>query len=83
MTPKKRVQKNFWNLMFTDCNLELEAILAVDNESVIINKSKHTRGNNERHLIRTRQKKVQVFGKFCLRHSNVGTNGQTDVKQQI
>ena len=30
-----------------------------------VNKSKHTRGSNERYLIRTRQNKVQIFGK-CL-----------------
>ena len=39
-------------------------------------KRKHTRGSNERYLIRTRQNKVHIFGKFCLRHSNVRTENR-------
>ena len=39
------------------------------------NKSKHTRGQNERYLIRTRPKtNVHIFGKFCLRQSDERTN---------
>ena len=34
----------------------------------------------ERYLIKTRQNKVQTFGKFCLQHSNVRTNGQNRCK---
>ena len=38
-------------------------------------KSKHTiRGYNERFLIWTRQNKVRIFGKFCLRQSDERTN---------
>ena len=28
---------------------------------------------NERYLIRTRQNNVHIFGKFCLRHSDIRT----------
>ena len=41
--------------------------------SVQGNKSKHTRGENERYLIRTRQNNVQIIGKFCLRYSDERT----------
>ena len=41
----------------------------------------HKRVQNERYLIRTRQNKVHILGKFCLRYSNVRTD-KTDVKQQ-
>ena len=36
--------------------------------------SKHTRGENERYLIWTRQNHVQILGKFCLQQSDERTN---------
>ena len=38
--------------------------------------SKHTRGSKERYLIKTRQNKMQIVGKFWLQHSNVRTDKQ-------